>query len=288
MAPEKMGHFSVKSACRLAVTMAKKCALGGFQMGESSTTKPQQQLWSTLWKTNVPKKLHMFIWKALHIALPTKERLTKRKNLHEMTCQGCGINSETIEHLFFHRPQLRAFLFALPLGLDTLSLVDNFFEQIWEKVALNKKSSKSRTDVATHPDSGDCGVGWILLDFSNKPIWAGSFTLRPSSSVEIGESWAILNALSHYRSITQGLNAFFDAKEVIEGIMDPRVCPQDIDPVRYDIRSIRDNMGPVDFFYVPRTNNVMAHNLAQNSLRTNLICTWSDQIPEWVFSIDDI
>jgi hypothetical protein len=56
---EKSGHFSVKSAYKLAVEIQSK------QYGAGMSSKPprERDMWNLIWKTNVPPKVRVFGWK---------------------------------------------------------------------------------------------------------------------------------------------------------------------------------------------------------------------------------
>jgi hypothetical protein len=68
---EKTGLFSVRSAYRLLVS-TKKCRedwLAGRPASSSSST--ERKAWTTLWKTKVPSKIRVFLWRLAHQSITT-------------------------------------------------------------------------------------------------------------------------------------------------------------------------------------------------------------------------
>jgi hypothetical protein len=68
---EKTGMFSVRTAYR-ALVHTKKVRedwLEGRQSSSSSTS--EQNLWSNMWKTKVPSKIRVFLWRLSHQSIPT-------------------------------------------------------------------------------------------------------------------------------------------------------------------------------------------------------------------------
>lgn len=54
-----------------------------------------------LWKIQVPHKIRHFGWRAAHDILPTKANLFHKYVLLDCTCEKCGVNSESLLHLFW-------------------------------------------------------------------------------------------------------------------------------------------------------------------------------------------
>ncbi|XP_058775262.1 uncharacterized protein LOC131649520 [Vicia villosa] len=62
------------------------------------------KLLETMWKTKVPKKVHIFSWRFFVDRLPLKDLLLHRgvSNLDSLDCVFCSNHPESSEHLFFH------------------------------------------------------------------------------------------------------------------------------------------------------------------------------------------
>jgi hypothetical protein len=66
---KKNGVFSVPSAYKLSVkTKNEREAWLADRLGSSSN---DQNSWSMLWKTKVPSKIRVFLWRLSHQSLPT-------------------------------------------------------------------------------------------------------------------------------------------------------------------------------------------------------------------------
>jgi zinc-binding in reverse transcriptase len=73
-----------------------------------------QKIWQ--WKLISPK-VKMFIWRALHDALPTMHNLHKRMNSISPRCQRCGSEDEYLMHMLFYCFMSRAVWYMSPLWL---------------------------------------------------------------------------------------------------------------------------------------------------------------------------
>lgn len=54
----------------------------------------------SVWKINVPPRLHVFLWLLINNKLLTRDNLNKRQSLEDLTCLFCG-EPESCSHLFF-------------------------------------------------------------------------------------------------------------------------------------------------------------------------------------------
>lgn len=66
----KKGVYLVKSGCHVARQIQKN-----ENVAETSIGPVGGQVWTTLWKTNVPNKIKMFSWRACQDILPTRANL---------------------------------------------------------------------------------------------------------------------------------------------------------------------------------------------------------------------
>jgi hypothetical protein len=53
-----------------------------------------------VWQLDVPPRLHVFLWLLANDKLLTRNNLTKRRHVDDLTCLSCS-DSETCRHLFF-------------------------------------------------------------------------------------------------------------------------------------------------------------------------------------------
>ena len=69
-------------------------------MTEPSTTGPKQRVW----KLKTSSKIKHFLWQALTGYLATASKLVERHCGTDTTCQRCGANADTINHLLYECP----------------------------------------------------------------------------------------------------------------------------------------------------------------------------------------
>lgn len=88
------GQFSCKTAYFLA--------LDTVQEVELNDTEGRLKLWHAVWKANVPNKIKLFIWRALHNYVPTVENMQiRRLNLSSVFCTHCGELGEDVMHILY-------------------------------------------------------------------------------------------------------------------------------------------------------------------------------------------
>ena len=87
--------FSVKSAYYVA------CAVLG---GDGQDRDSKDRLWKDIWTANVIPKIKVFMWKIVHSIIPTRYQLQVKgiQGIHHTGCVVCGIQVETIKHVFFY------------------------------------------------------------------------------------------------------------------------------------------------------------------------------------------
>jgi hypothetical protein len=73
-------------------------------------------IWCEVWSLKVPNAVKMFMWRASHNLLPTKENMQRKGIVNESSCPICGRTSENIAHI----------LCTCPLTMDVWGN-ENFF-----------------------------------------------------------------------------------------------------------------------------------------------------------------
>ncbi|XP_058732780.1 uncharacterized protein LOC131604353 [Vicia villosa] len=101
-------------------------------------------LFSQLWKTKVPNRIHLFGWRLIWSIILTKSELAMRGILivpHLLVCPLCRRVDEDLDHLFLHFYIVRIWWKKLSiwLGLDDASLA----ETILKRLSLLESSCKS-------------------------------------------------------------------------------------------------------------------------------------------------
>lgn len=90
----KNGKFSVKSAYLFRFEA---------QFGELVRQEGQRfQLWDKVWGLGLPPKFLLFVWNVIHRILAVKDALRRRNVIVDPICPLCGLDEETIEHLFLN------------------------------------------------------------------------------------------------------------------------------------------------------------------------------------------
>ena len=93
----KNGYFSVGSAYHLQWTHKFGNDLAHYQAGGVG----DDQVWSKLWKLNVPAKIKIFGWRFLHGLIPCKGILANWHIENNSSCPACHEGCEDIKHLLF-------------------------------------------------------------------------------------------------------------------------------------------------------------------------------------------
>lgn len=75
-------------------------------------------VWETVWKLEIPTKVKIFIWRAVHGLIPGMVVLARRHIKVSPLCPVCRSGLEDIKHLIFSCP--RAVLVWRALGLDVI------------------------------------------------------------------------------------------------------------------------------------------------------------------------
>jgi ribonuclease HI len=93
--PEKSGHFSVRSAYKLALHESpEQCAFPAA----STCPDGRDPCWSKIWKAAVPPKVKVFAWKTASNALATEANKLNRGMQVTGICSICGSEREDIAH----------------------------------------------------------------------------------------------------------------------------------------------------------------------------------------------
>ncbi|KAF7824263.1 ribonuclease H [Senna tora] len=75
--------------------------------------------WKFLWSLSMPSKIQNFIWRIVTDALPNLVNLKRHHLQVDETCQLCGLQNETLDHVFLHCSFARAVWFGSSLSIRT-------------------------------------------------------------------------------------------------------------------------------------------------------------------------
>lgn len=81
------------------ISVLTNCDRQMISQGESSNISVFNQLWKRLRSLQVPNSTKMFIWKACHNILSTKDNLLRKCMNLDPACVFCKTYSETVHHV---------------------------------------------------------------------------------------------------------------------------------------------------------------------------------------------
>ncbi|XP_050207311.1 uncharacterized protein LOC126656752 [Mercurialis annua] len=99
---------------------------------QTSTDNINPANWKTIWDANVPNKIKIFLWKLLWNGIPTCEALNFRLKT-EHKCPHCHQEEDRV-HLLFHCDFAAKVWFLSPLALQSRSIENTNFHNIWSKL----------------------------------------------------------------------------------------------------------------------------------------------------------
>ena len=141
---EKSGIYSVRSGYWKAKDLSRRAAIEPNGNPSPSSSAHNSCFWKSLWKTNVPSKLRIFLWLFCLERLPCKDLLHHRIQHIDPACSYCG-GKESIDHIFFSCPHAISVWFNSPLQLRSSYLSSSTMMDKWTEVC-NALSQESDSD----------------------------------------------------------------------------------------------------------------------------------------------
>jgi hypothetical protein len=150
------GEFSVRSAYHLEKEIQDR------KNGESSNQARYQAIWKRIWGLKVPNATKVFLWRACHNILSTKENLKKRKVVEDDLCIFCCQEQESVFHITWACPSAqdvwgasaRSFQKSRTDGLDFVGLFEEIMENLGEEnlliFAVTAKEIWQRRNLVLH------------------------------------------------------------------------------------------------------------------------------------------
>lgn len=93
----KDGNYSVKTGYHLQCQMEEQ----NSSLNQVTIPEEVRKCCSNLWKLKIPPKLKTFWWRVAHNSLAVMDNIRKRGITIDNTCQTCGENIETLNHMMF-------------------------------------------------------------------------------------------------------------------------------------------------------------------------------------------
>jgi hypothetical protein len=87
---ERKGVFSVKSAYNMLINTCEKREAWLDGRASGSDVRRTEKQWSSLWRTPVPSKMRVFLWRLAKQSIPTNEVRFRQKMAESSCCQLCG------------------------------------------------------------------------------------------------------------------------------------------------------------------------------------------------------
>jgi hypothetical protein len=110
MAARERGVFTVRSAYKLGLSLM---SLERGYEAPSVAPVDNRDIWRVIWKSNVPEKVCIFLWRAVQNSLATEMNKQKRNMQVTGLCPICAMEKEDGAHVFFRCTHAIAFWQAM-------------------------------------------------------------------------------------------------------------------------------------------------------------------------------
>ena len=160
---DNKGLYTVKSGYHVAHTTVNFENHASPSDGRSNAGK---YLWNKVWRSRVPPKVRVFMWRLLRGTLPTRTALAKKLLIPEILCVFCKRHAETDVHLFKECQALKYFWNSSIVGVKPNDLPDiSLIEWI---VLLLDPSRCQESDLLFMSF-------WVIWSERNKIVWNEGF-----------------------------------------------------------------------------------------------------------------
>jgi ribonuclease HI len=178
----KNGMFTVKSAYHVEWQ---------HQYGSRSRRNDQQSssiinpVWGKVWKLNVPAKVKIFTWRALHGIIPCMCILANRHIESSGQCPLCEIAAEDIKHMLFTCDKAREVWQALGLEhvVREAARVDRSGSTVLEHILTRKHQVPSLGTLPVHEIIAT--AGWFIWWRRRETKFGGTVPLASRSALSI-------------------------------------------------------------------------------------------------------
>lgn len=98
--------------------------------GQSSHSSRKCEVWTKLWKIQIPNAMRMMLWRACHDSLPTKQNLFKRKMVESSLCPICTLAVESTTHALWSCPSVQDVWGSSSKKLQKVSIMETSFQEL--------------------------------------------------------------------------------------------------------------------------------------------------------------
>lgn len=187
------GCYSVRSGYWMKNRMARE-----VDIREAEARPSLNVLKVEVWKLRAPPKIQNFLWKVVSNAIPVGELLVKRGIKLDPTCQACGSQDESINHLLFSCPRARHVwaLSGIPWpenGFDEVSHYANIYYLIL--MANNRDLAQATRDAIPW-------TVWYLWKTRNAILFESKDIMPPEITDKIREEagfWSLAQQVDQER-----------------------------------------------------------------------------------------
>jgi ribonuclease HI len=140
------GNYTVKDGYQAIMDWSEE-----GNNGAASSSTFHAEIWSNLWKINVPPKHSHFLWRLLNNALPTKTNLAKRGVKCDPFCPRCPTKMETTNHVFLDCEWAKQVWLASQLTINLhQNPIPNIADWIRNAIATTNKDCMEQITAITY------------------------------------------------------------------------------------------------------------------------------------------
>ena len=103
----------------------------------TSSEGSKNLVWRKLWEANIPTKIRIFGWKAMHHGLPMRTNLWRRGCVEDCICPMCGEKNETTSHALLSCPEAQEVWEKSPLRLTCQSAFEGTMLEWVQQISKN-------------------------------------------------------------------------------------------------------------------------------------------------------
>uniref|UniRef100_A0A803P996 Reverse transcriptase domain-containing protein n=1 Tax=Cannabis sativa TaxID=3483 RepID=A0A803P996_CANSA len=308
------GLYTVKSGYHLAADIDI--------IDQSSSSNRDSHWWKFFWSLQLPPKVKIFAWRAIHDALPVATSLVKRKVITDSTCSVCKQAWESVGHALFSCRYAKAvwhhsnlvFDWRLSaamykgdyiLHLSTIyskAEMEQIFCSLWtiwteRNRIVHGQKARSAKDLASYAvtyllnyrnaqQRKVIGIGAIIRDSYGNVVAAFSKQQPGNFSSHQMEAIALFQSLNWV--IQQQLPISLvesDALMVVNALRAPFNSISSFHDLIVDVLCLLSFLPDVTITHVKREANMAAHCLAKFALGVDETCFWFEEIPPPIYSV---